>query len=1791
MTRTRRTTLLAAAAVLGVAAGLGGGFTTWQRLRVLAAIDEINSKTVSTLGDLDNNYRNLVLPVARISAKSVNSTQNGYGIEKMFDNNVGTKWEAKWSGAPAEKVFNFTFTQEETITGFYEITRNDNNIAGTMSTYKIETSADGNTWETAITNGVMPYELGTWNEVFDGAVTTKYLRFTTDAAAISEFRFYYIPSSGEDFQTLKAETEKLRGLVKQGDGFDVYKEDTFQKIGAGLTAAEAMPEETKEEIALKAGAYLDVLTEIKRGIQIQISSEKNYAEAYAAYQEAKTYYTAAQVGDQPLYWPQEAKDAFTPIVANAEEVFGSEFVEQGKYLDAVSELTRGYTIFQRAVIRPQIISDGFAGETNKEYLMDGLTENRWQVAYNNAANFNGSKWITFDYGSEVKIDGITLSCWWSVKQGIKSFRLEYWDGAAWKPMLAADGTDAGGVFEAANWTNNTNKTEYRNIKMKQQAASKFRFTPLSLMPGANNCTIDEFAFDIVTDPNDVVIEVLPAAVSLYEGGTTKLNTLILPHYMANKNVVWKSADESIATVDADGVVTAVSTGGEASKTVEITAATEYGNKSASALVTVLMKEIDDKDKQEVVTLYNIEKKFADAQTEEDYQPGPLKEYREGLAKIKTELDGASSLGQLAQLKESLKTLRAALDRYSLSTVRSVRALIDRIAGPGTGDKFDVQLIPAEEGTGRDVWEVDWNSSANRPVLRGNDGVSLATAFNYYLKYYCYQDFPYVATASYKIEMPKSLPKVENKVHNVFEYEYRHYFNVNCEYKYSAVNYGEQEWQRRVDWMAMNGYNMFLFDFDYRAVWLKMAQDGVLGKAFVKGEPEYNPAAMKELLTASVDKVPMFGEYAVSEKSVELSAQLGASVVEMAFELGIEPEIRPFYGALPFMFPNNHDDYYKRSKADFRIDLPGSVFDGLTAYLAAKWQNSPQGIALSPYTVASASAEDQKKALETFTYLSEQYYAYYMKVYPFDANGRTLKYVYKDLVEEQGFVIKHAAYPNKTLSYLEEQFQKLNPSGKWIVSSWTIQQWELDYFSVDKTLVIDLAGNKSGSTNEFWGTQWLWCRLNNYGGNQGLGHDLPGAVTQFAKLKQSSKNLSGFALGPEGSDTDPLYYDFMSELSWRSDLPLTKAEADAYIAGWMREYAKRRYGLEAYAEAPELFDEFTELLRTTFYSATPKGAPEQSVINGAPKLSGTQARPNADTQTQGWSFKDASELFGLTAALVNTIGKENQTPGFLYDMTDVTRQILSELAQPIYKKIDPAYSKDTIGTAKAYTQMIIDIIYDMDELLASNENFLFGSRVEGARSRGATEADAAYYEVIERTFVTYWMADNATPIWAVYDYANKQLAGYLKDWCAVRWEYFYNELDKASKAASFPSKGDFNKTYQARVTSQTYDYVTKWVYEPYNTYYNARKDTENLAAPYYPDANAVYTSYATETTGDNAEIITRLYKKYASLLTEMYQKTNNTDKSALEALYKTAEEIERNENTGDAEWADFTAAKEYAQAVIENANAEKGEVRVAEIALKNAIGALSGDDTEGAKLDLQTKYARYSNVDTTLYTDESAAQLRAALERAKGVLDKAEPTLREIIEAGEALESAYAGLKMDLGKGRALLEAERNRLSALEADGYTYASYKRLTDALQKAAETLENAEADAAEIQSALDALTAAEEGLEKAEIAAVDKTDLQTVYDMCAALTEKLYTKESWESLAAAYADAKAALENADASQQQVNAAKDALTEAWCSLEVAKESGGGGCKSSVAGGSLFLAAILLGTGALAVSRRRREER
>jgi hypothetical protein len=68
---------------------------------------------------------------------------------------------------------------------------------------------------------------------------------------------------------------------------------------------------------------------------------------------------------------------------------------------------------------------------------------------------------------------------------------------------------------------------------------------------------------------------------LYEGETITLNATISPANADNSSVVWSTSDENIASVDADGHVTAISQG-----TVMIVVTTNDGGFTDTTLITI-----------------------------------------------------------------------------------------------------------------------------------------------------------------------------------------------------------------------------------------------------------------------------------------------------------------------------------------------------------------------------------------------------------------------------------------------------------------------------------------------------------------------------------------------------------------------------------------------------------------------------------------------------------------------------------------------------------------------------------------------------------------------------------------------------------------------------------------------------------------------------------------------------------------------------------------------------------------------------------------------------------------------------------------------------------------------------------------------------------------------------------------------------------------------------------------------------------------------------------------------------
>ncbi|MBP5583371.1 MAG: Ig-like domain-containing protein, partial [Bacteroidales bacterium] len=95
---------------------------------------------------------------------------------------------------------------------------------------------------------------------------------------------------------------------------------------------------------------------------------------------------------------------------------------------------------------------------------------------------------------------------------------------------------------------------------------------------------------VVASTVDVTGVELPATESVFVGKTVQLTATVKPDDATNKAVSWSSSAETIATVDANGIVTGVAVGD-----ATITVTTADGAKTAECVVTVSHKHIESID--------------------------------------------------------------------------------------------------------------------------------------------------------------------------------------------------------------------------------------------------------------------------------------------------------------------------------------------------------------------------------------------------------------------------------------------------------------------------------------------------------------------------------------------------------------------------------------------------------------------------------------------------------------------------------------------------------------------------------------------------------------------------------------------------------------------------------------------------------------------------------------------------------------------------------------------------------------------------------------------------------------------------------------------------------------------------------------------------------------------------------------------------------------------------------------------------------------------------------------------
>ncbi len=706
---------------------------------------------------------------------------------------------------------------------------------------------------------------------------------------------------------------------------------------------------------------------------------------------------------------------------------------------------------------------------------------------------------------------------------------------------------------------------------------------------------------------------------------------------------------------------------------------------------------------------------------------------------------------------------------------AAKKMLQRVV-PAHAAGFVVEALPQDAG--QDVFEIA--SRSGKIVLRGNNGVAVASALYYYLNEYCHCQLTWNGV---NMQLPARLPVVKTPVRKNTAYTYRYYLNY-CTFNYSMSWWDWPRWEKEIDWMALHGINMPLAITGEEYTWYEVYKD--MGftdtdlQSFFSG-PAYFSWFWMGNLDAWGGPLPF--------SWMQSHRLLQQKILQRERALGMHPVLPAFTGHVPAAF--------KKKYPQARLK-------------ATNWNN---GFA-DTYILDAADplfAEIGKRFLQKQTALFGTDHLYSADT--FNEN--------EPPSDDPDFLARLSAK-------VYEGMHSADTAAVWVMQGWLFYSdkkfWKapqtealLKAVPDNKMILLDLAAEIEPvwkRTSAFYGKPWIWNMLNNFGGNTNLFGRMDGVATGPAAAWNDPRKgrMAGIGLTMEGIEQNPVIYELMTAHTWRTN--------EISLDEWLPAYIRNRYGAADTAAIRAW-----KVLHATVYNG-------RRIRDGAESI--LQARPTFDSLTQ-WTKTTlnyaAEDLLPAWDALLQAADHCGSYDGYRFDLVDLTRQVLANYALPLQRKWVAAYHNNDTAAFDRYSTAFIQLIDDMDQLLATRKDFLLGSWIADARRCGTTPAEKNLYEKNARNLITLW-GDAASPL---HEYACRQWSGLFSSFYKPRWQQFFTLLTVALRSAAKPDLDGFKQ--------QVAQWEWQWV--------NRRED------------------YPVTPSGDEVETVRRLYHKYREHVAAAY----------------------------------------------------------------------------------------------------------------------------------------------------------------------------------------------------------------------------------------------------------------------------------------------------------------------------------
>lgn len=619
---------------------------------------------------------------------------------------------------------------------------------------------------------------------------------------------------------------------------------------------------------------------------------------------------------------------------------------------------------------------------------------------------------------------------------------------------------------------------------------------------------------------------------------------------------------------------------------------------------------------------------------------------------------------------------------------------------------------------KDVFELE--SVNGKVVIRGNSANSMAVGLNHYLKYYCKTSVSWYLNDP--VEVPAVLPSVGKKERVTSRMDKRFFLNY-CTFGYTMPWWQWQDWERLIDWMALNGINMPLAITGQESVWYKVWRNLGLTDQEIRNYFT-GPAYLAWHRMTNIDY--WLGNLPHSWLNHQEALQ--KKIVERERSLNMTPVLPAFAGHVP--------------KAISRI-FPEAKITKMSLW--GGFREAYHSQFLDPLDPLFAKIQKAFLKEQERLYGTDHIYG----ADPFNE------------IDSPSWEPEYLATVSRTIY---DTMKQCDPQATWLQMTWLFyfdrKHWtnpRIDAFvnavPKNKMILLDYFAEKTEvwkQTESYFGQPYLWCYLGNFGGNtmlKGNIHEV-GKRIENAYINGGS-NFWGIGSTLEEFGVNPLMYEYVFEKAWNKSL--TDSE-------WMDAWADARVG------------ETNLAIRRAWHTLSDKIYNSNAELGQGPL---TNSRPCLEKYGT-WTVRpetsyDAKELFMSWELLLNST--TSSRTAYMYDVVNIGRQVLSDYFKEVRNRFTVAYQQKDKQRMLEEGKEMITILNDLDLLLSSHSSFLFGKWIQDASRFGVDSEEVAYYRKNARCLLTTWGEKGTT----LNDYANRSWSGLINGYYRTRWEMFIHDV--------------------------------------------------------------------------------------------------------------------------------------------------------------------------------------------------------------------------------------------------------------------------------------------------------------------------------------------------------------------------------------------------------------------------------